>query len=262
MFRNFWQLVYVVLPVSVLIAIFYNPHVEISLLFSLAKGEVNVDNYLDLLTDNWTVLRLGKYWWVVLCAVVLLAYTMCMMVVKLDRHMRMGKMPALPFKRALGIFPFMLLYIVGWIAATELANLVVVGISYMIRFIGNATAIVSIGYALMFFVKVFLTYVFGLLIISFPLKYSENYRFNIAMSYSARTMSSKRLQVVGLAFLYPTARVIVIAVAYLLEPFMLDALLYAVALTLLLMFVPVFAFKMFYDDVGGERRDLHEKLFD
>ena len=262
MFRNFWQLCYVVLPVSVLIAIFYNPHVEISLFYTLVKGEVSMDNFLNLLTKSFTVLRFGKYWWVILCAVVLLSYTMCLMVVKLDRHMRMGKMPALPFKRAFGIFPFMLMYVVGWIAASELFVLIVVGICYMVRFIGHATAIVSIAYALIFVVRVFLTYMFGLLIISFPLKYSENYRFNIAMSYSARTMSSKRLQLVGLAFLYQTARIVVMAIAYLLEPFMLDALVYAVTLTLCLMFVPVFSFKKFYDDVGGERRDLREKLFD
>ncbi|MCH5153046.1 MAG: hypothetical protein J1F68_03725 [Clostridiales bacterium] len=262
MFRNFGQLVYVTLPVSVLIAFFYNPSSEISLFSSLVKGEIVMENYLDLLTKSLTVLRFGKHWWVVLCAIVLLAVTMSLMVVKLDRHMRMGKMPALPVRRALGIFHFMLMYIVGWLAVTELCILVIVGICYMVRFIGNATAIVSIALGLTFGVRVFLTYMFGLLVIAFPLKYSENYRFNIAMSYSARTMSSKRLQLVGLAFLYPTARIAVMAIAYLLEPVMLDVLVYAVMLTLCLMFVPCFAFKKFYDDVGGERRDLVQIMFD
>ena len=268
MFRNFWQLVYVTLPVSVLLAFFYNPSSfynhpsEISLVYALVKGEVVMENYLDLLTDSITVLRFGKYWWVVLCSIVVLAFTMCLMVVKLDRHMRMGKMPALPLRRAFGIFPQMFLYILGWLAISELVMLIIVGISYMGRFIRNATAIVSIAISLTFVARVFLTYMFGLLIVSFPLKYSENYRFNIALSYSARIMSSKRIQLVGLAFLFATARIAVMAIAYLLQPFMLDVLLYAVTLTLCLMFVPVFAFKKFYDDIGGERRDLVEILFD
>lgn len=261
MFRNFWQLVYVVLPVSVLIAFFYNPSQEITLFVSLIKGEVELGNYLDLLTVSLTVIRFGKYWWVVLCAIILLALTMCLMVVKLDRHMRMGKMPALPLRRAFGIFPQMLLYIVGCLAVTELCMLIIVGIAYMIKFVGNGTAIVSIMLGLTFALRAFLTYLFGLLIITFPLKYSENYRFNVAMSYSARTMSAKRLPLIGLSLLYPTARVAVMGIAYLLQPFSLDVLVYAIAMTLCLIFVPCFSFKKFYDDVGGERRDLIQIMF-
>ena len=262
MFRNFWQLVYVTLPVSVLIAIFYNPSQEISLFVSLVRDRVTMDSYIGLLMKSITVLRFDKYWWIVLLVIVLLAFTMCLMVVKLDRHMRMGKMPALPVRRAFGIFPQMLLYIVSFLAVTELFMLVIVGITYMSRFIGNATVIVSVALGLTFVVRAFLTYTFGLLILSFPLKYCENYRFNIAMSYSARTMSSKRLQLVGLGLLYPTARIAVMALAYLLETVMLDVPVYAIAMTLCLTFVPCYAFKKFYDDIGGERRDLVEILFD
>ena len=262
MFRNFWQLVYVTLPVSVLIAIFYTPSREISLFYALVKGKVSMDNYLNLLLDNLTVLRLGKFWWVMLCAVVLMALTMSLMVVKLDMHMRVGNMPALPFKRAFGIFPQMLAYVVGWIAANELFMMIVVGISYMTRFIGNATAIVSVTLGLTVVMRVFLTYMFGLLIITIPLKYSDNYRYNVAMSYSARTMSSKRFQLIGLSLLYTVVRIAVIAIADLLHPYMLDILVYAVTVTLCLMFVPCFAFKKFYDDVGGERRDLVQIMFE
>ena len=262
MFRNFWQLVYITLPVSVLVAFFCNPSREISLFVSLVKGEIVMDNYRNLLIQSLTVLRFGRYWWVTLLAIVLLALTMCLMVVKLDRHMRVGIMPALPIRRAFGIFPLMLLYVVSCIAVNELFMLIIVGIAYMGGFIGNATAIVSIALGFMFVARGFLTYMFGLLLISFPLKYSDNYRFNIAMSYSARAMSSKRLQLVGLSLLYPLARVAVMTVAYFLAPFMLDVLIYTVALTLCLTFVPCLAFKRYYDDVGGERRDLTEILFD
>lgn len=262
MFRNFWRLVYVTLPVSVLIAFFCNPSQEIALFQSLVTGAVTMDNYVDMLTSGLTVIRLGSYWWVAILSVLLLTLTMCLMVVKLDRHMRVGIMPAWPFKQAFGIFFYMLLYVVSWIFASELFRLIIVGIAYMGRVIGNATVIVSIALGLSFVARVFLCYLFGLLLITFPLKYSDNYRLNIAMSYSARVMSTKRWQIIGLALSYAVARIAVMAVAYLLQPYMLDVLVYAVAVTLCLTFVPCLAFKKFYDDVGGERRDLAHIMFD
>lgn len=262
MFRNFWQLVYVVLPVSALLAIFYNPATEVSLYISLFKGEVALDNYLQLLTDNLTVLRLGKYWWVTLIAIVLLVLTMCLLVVKISKHMRVGKMPALPFKQAFGIFPQMLLYVVACIAVNEVGMLIVVGVSFLIRFIGDATAIVSITLVLTFVMRVFLAYMFGLLLVTFPLRYSENYRFNVAMSYSARIMSVNRGKLVGLSMLYVCSRLLVATIGYFLQPYGPHLLVYAIAFIMLLMYVPSFAFKKFYDDVGGERRDLIRKIFD
>ena len=262
MFRNFWQLVWIPLPVSALIAIFCNPSSEISLFVALFNGEITWDNYREMLTQSLTVLKFGNNWWIALCAIALLALTMSLMVVKLDRHMRMGKMPVFPLRRAFGIFPHMLLYIVCCLAANELGMLIVVGIAHLIGFVGSATAIVSIAIAFAFVVRAFLTYMFGLLIISFPLKYTENYRFNIALSYSARAMSSKRMQLVGLSCLYVASRALVMALAYLLQSLVLDALLYTVAITFCLTFLPCLAFKKFYDDVGGERRDLREILFD
>lgn len=258
--RNFWQLVCVTLPVSALMALFYNPS-TITLFMRLVRGEVNIDNYQQLLADSLTVLRFGGYWWVELIAIVLFALTMCVMVVKLDRHMRMGQMLTLPLRRAFGIFPLMLLYVVCWMAIRELFMLVIVGICYMIRFVGNATAIVSVAIALTFVARTFLAYMFGLLVITFPLKYSENYRFNIALSYSARVMSTKRLQLLGLALLFSFGRVALETVAYFIHPYMVDVFVYLIALCLCLVFVPCFAFVKFYEDIGGERRDLREMLF-
>ena len=261
MFRNFWKLVYVTLPVSVLIAFFLHPSHETALFAATVRGDITMDNYMIALSDAFTVLRWGRYWWVALCAVVLLSYAMCVMVVKLDRHMRMGKMPALPVRRAFGIFPQMLGYIAVWVCLSELYKLIIVGIAYMLKFIPSATAIVCITMALVLVARTFVAYLFGLLLLTFPLKYSENYRFNIAMAYSARTMSTKRLQLVGLSLAYTLGRVAVQALAYLLQPYRLYVVLYAVVLTLMLMFVPGFAFKKYYDDVGGERRDISELLF-
>ena len=259
-FRNLRQLFFVTLPVSVLLAFFYNPRLETDLFVSLISGRIDADNFFSKFSQVFTVLRFGKYWWVVLLAIVALAYTMSIMVVKIDRHMRIGEMPLLPLKRAFGVFPMMLLYIVGCLVVSEVFMLIVVGVVYMLRFVPSPEAIVAIGFGLTLLVRAFLTYIFCLLIITFPLKYSENYRFNVAMSYSARVMVSKRNKCILLCIVYPLARYVMMAVACLIRPF--DVVIFAVAIFFALTYIPCFAFKQFYDDVGGERRDVGRKIFD
>ena len=261
MFRNFWNLVYITLPVSVLMAFFYNPSSEITLFTRLVNNEIAMDEAIYMLGEGLTALRFGRFWWVVPIAIVVLAYAMSVMVVKIDRHMRVGQMPAFPLKRAFGIFPFMLLYIICSVAAMEIFMLIIVGIAYMLRFINNATAVVSVAFGLSVVVRVFWIYLLGLLIISLPLKYSENYRFNVALSYSARTMTRKNSKLWGLALLVVVLRVAVMGIAYLLAPYKLDALIYAVGYTFGFTFAPCFAFKHYYDDVGGERRDVTQIMF-
>ena len=259
MFRNLRQLFFVTLPVSLLLAFFYNPRLETDLFVALVGGQLNADNFFNEFATAFTVLRFGRYWWVVLLAVVVLAFTMSVMVVKIDRHMRIGEMLTLPLKRAFGIFPMMLLYIVGWFAVSEVFMLIIVGVVYMLRLVPSVEAIVAIGFGLAFIIRAFLTYIFCLLIITFPLKYSENYRFNVAMSYSARVMVAKRGKLMMLSVAYPFARYIVMALAYLIRP--VDVFVYAVAIFFILTYIPCFAFKQFYDDVGGERRDVGQKIF-
>ena len=262
MFRNFWKLIYVTLPAAVLMAFFCNPTKEIQLFSMLVKGEIAFGDTVYLLGQCLTVLRFGRFWWAVPTVIAIFAISMSLMVVKVDRHMRVGQMPAFPLKRAFGILPFMLLYVCCWLAITEVFMLIIVGIGYMLRFVDNATAIVSVALALTLVVRVALGYVFGLLVISFPLKYSENYRFNVALSYSARTMAKKRLKILGLALLYVALRVAVMAIGYLLKPYYrLDVLAYALAYAFCFTYVPCFAFKHYYDDVGGERRDVAQIMF-
>ena len=263
MFRNFGQLFFVTLPVSVLLAFFANPNLETNLFVLLVSGGINAENFFDEFAGSFTVLRfVQRHWWlllVALFAVVVLAYTMCVMVVKIDRHMRMGNMLALPLKRAFGIFPMMLVYILGWIVVSEVFMLIIVGVVYMLSFLPSAEAIVGIGFGLTMIVRAFLTYVFCMLVVAFPLKYSENYRINVALSYSARMMTAKRGKLVLVSIAYIFARYAVMALAYFARP--LDVVIYTVAIFFVLTYIPCFAFKQYYDDVGGERRDVSQIMF-
>ena len=264
MFRNFLKLAYVTLPTALLMAFaayLYKPTCEIDLFVKLIGGKITADNYLTELLNGLSLLRYGKFWWVFVISVVVLAFAECLAVVKIDRHMRVGQMPVLPMKRAFGIYPLMLVYVLCFIAAFELGTLVAIGISFLIRFLANGTAIASVVLGLTLAVRIFISYVFGLLAVSFPLKYSENYRFNRAMSYSARVMFRKKRVVWGVALLYPLCRLITLGLAYLLQPYILDTLVYAVAFMLAVSYVPCFVYKQYYDEVGGERRDVGQIMF-
>ncbi len=267
MFRNFGRLFYVTLPMALLLAFAFwlsNPVCEIQVLSQLVNGKLSMDNYLAVLLDNVTVLRYGKFWWVYAIALATLPLCASLTVVKIDRHMRMGLMPALPMKRAFGIYPMMLLYLLCSLAARELCTLVVVGIAAMIKFAGNVTAIISVTLALLLAVHILWVYVTGLLILSFPLKYSENYRFNRAMSYSARIMFPQKRLLWGFATVAPLTRLAVLALAYIADFYGLDAvvwIVYTLAFFFAVTYAPCFAYKHYYDDVGGERRDISRIMF-
>ena len=264
MLRNFWKLIYVTLPAALVMAFaafLYKPSAEAGLIVGLFRNEFTMSNYQSRLLNTLTVLRYGKYWWVFAIGLTVLVLAECVAVVKIDRHMRTGQMPALPMKRAFGIFPIMLCYALCCFVASELGSLVAVGLSVLMKFVGNATAIVSLTLVLLLALKAVGAYVFCLLLISFPLKYSENYRFNRAMSYSARMMFRKKRVLWGTALLYPLLRLAVLALAYLLESFKLDVLVYAVAFVFVASYVPCFSYKQYYDDVGGERRDIGQIMF-
>lgn len=258
-YRNFLQLICCTLPVSILLAFVYNPTKETLLFAKLVSGQLTQDNYLTEFSESISVLRLGNTWWLTLVAIALLALAMSLVVVKIDGHMRAGRMQILPYKRALGLFPYMLLYIGGWFIASEVSMLITVGITHMLIFIKSVTAIIAIGYTLTFLVRVFLSYIFGLLLISFPLSYSEDYRYNIALSYSVRAMVHKKRIVALITFAYPLARIAVMALGYVIAP--AEELIYLIAMALALAYIPCLAYTQYYEAIGAERRDIPSSIF-
>ena len=92
--------------------------------------------------------------------------------------------------------------------------------AYLIRFINNVTAIVTVAVVLNFLIKVrFGVAVFSLLLLTFPLKYSEHYKYNVAMSYSVRDMSKRKRCLLSLSFGYVLSRYAAMCIAYLLHPY-------------------------------------------
>lgn len=260
--RNFWQLVYVVLPVAVLMVFFANPDRETDFLYSLIFGQLTFDNVFLLFNGSYTVLRFGKLWWVSAITFVVLAFTVSLLIAKISRHMRIGVMSALPFKRAFGIFPVTFAALLVYFCITEILMLLSVGTMYILRATNNVVLVSVVGVAVSFVVRLIVTWVFMLLILAFPLKYSENYHFNVGLAYSARVMTKLPRQVWTITLVYSIGRYVVMVCAYFARPYYLDIVLYALCYLFAIMYLTAFAYKVYHDVVGGERRDIAHTIFD
>lgn len=260
--RNFGNLFYVALPVAVLMAFFANPTIEIDFLHKLLFGGVTMENVFPLFSGAYTVLRFRRFWWVNVIAFVLLAFTVAMLIVKISRHMRMGLMPALPFKRTFSLFPTVFLVMLCYFGISEILGLLPVGVTYVLRATNNAVLISVAGVCVDFVVRLLSVWVFMLLVLAFPLKYSENYHFNVGLSYSVRVMTKLPRPVWTITLVYVFGRYLVMLCAYFARAVYLDVLIYALCYLFAIVYLPAFAYKVYHDAVGGERRDLNRTVFD
>lgn len=260
--RNFWKLVYVALPVAVLIAFFANPTKEIEFLHSLITGQLTFENVFPLFTSAFTVLRFGKFWWADVITFAVLAFTVSMLIVKISRHMRIGVMPVFPFKKACGLFFTTFLTLLCYFCVSEIAMLLSVGVMYVLRATDNVIVVSAVGVSVAFVVRLLIAWIFMLLILALPLKYSENYHLNVGMSYSIRIMTKLPRPVWTITLVYALGRYVVMLCAYFLRPYYLDIVLYSLVYMLIVLFLPVFAYKVYHDVVGGERRDISQTIFD
>lgn len=261
MFRNFWQLILVALPVSLSFAFFMTPDAEINFVRALIDGELNGGNLLTRYISAVTVLRYGKYWWTAIINVVLFALTVSVLVVKIDRHMRVGEISALPLKSAFKLFPVTLLLTLCCVATVEVLALLSVGVMMLLRFADNVTVVACVSLAVSVIVRLIETWMFMLLLPAFPLKYSEHCPLNVAFSYSARIMSKHKRITWGISFAFVFARMAIVLLGALLAPYRLDVPLYCLAYVFTIAYTPCLAYKLYYDEVGGERRDVREVIF-
>lgn len=259
--RNFWKLVYTALPVAVLMAFFANPTREIEFLRALATDKLTLDNVFPMFNSAFTILRFGKLWWAYVITFVVLAFTSAMLIVKISRHMRIGVMPALPFKKTFALFPTTFFVLLCYFCVGEIAMLLSVGVMYIIIAVNNAVVIAVTGTAVAFVVRVILVWLFMLLILALPLKYSESYSLNVGLSYSVRVMTKLPKQVWLLASVYIFGRYLVMLCAYFLRPYYLDVVIYALAYLFVVMYLHAYAYKVYHDVVGGERRDVTDSVF-
>lgn len=260
--RNFWKLVYVALPVAVLMAFFANPTREINFLYSLMSGQLNFDNIYASFNNAYTILRFEQNWWIDAITFVMLALTVAMLTVKISRHMRMGVMPSLPFKKSFGLFVPTFFALLCYFCISEIVMLLPVGVMYILRATDNVVAVAVVGASLAFVIRLLSVWVFTLLILALPLKYSENYHLNVGLSYSVRVMTKQPRSVWTITLVYALGRYLLMLCAYFARPYYLDIVMYAIVYLVAVLYLPTYAYKVYHDVVGGERRDISHTIFD
>ena len=260
MFRNFWRLAPISLVAAVLLGYFCNTNAEIAFVNGYLNGTVNSENILTSVLYTVSVLRFGKYWWGALIAFVVFAFTESVLSVKVSNHMRTGEMLSFPLKRSFSVFPTMLLFVFCIVLIEELMNLIVGGIIFLIRALGEVT-MVALTLVLAFFVRVLALYLVGTLIYAFPIMFLEQYSFNQALSYSVRISGDKRKTLRLVSVFYPLAKLVFTVCAALIDVPAVTVALFSLFYLFSLLLLPSVAFAFYYDSVGGERQDIGNKIF-
>ena len=260
LFRNFWQLAPIALLPAILFGIFDNTASQIQFIHSYLDGGINADNILMEIVRTVSVLRFGKLWWGEIVAVLVLVLAQSLLMVKVSQHMRIGKMDFLPFRRAFEILPTVFLFVLCVMALGEVLNLVVSGIIFLIRS-ANEVLLIVVATVFQYLLQTLAVFVVGMLLFAFPIMFLENYSFNFALSYSVRLMYEKRKKLFLFAALYPLLRFVVTVICGLINLPIVTMAVFSVGYLFCFAWLPCFTFKLYYDSVGGERRDISRVMF-
>lgn len=260
LFRNFFRLAPFGLLAAAALGIFMNPGAEILFFKDYCAGNIARESVVDRLLETISVIRFGRFWWGGALALVLFAFTESLYVVKVERHMRVGEMPVLPLKRACGVFPTMALFVLCVFIGVELLNLIVAGVAFLIR-AANAAAVVAVCFILLYVTRVLEALAVGALLFAFPIMFLENYSFNNALSYSVRLMNEKRKYLWLFAVFYPMLQFLLTALCYFAGSYPVTVIIFSVFYLAAMLFIPCLTFKLYYDSVGGDRRDIIVRMF-
>lgn len=260
MFRNFLRLAPWGALAAITLGLFFNTDAEMSFVRCAIDGTLTSENILQELMNAVSVMRFGRYWWGAIAALLLLAFTESMYLVKVERHMRVGEMPVFPLKRAFGAFPTVALFVLCVTVCVEALNLITVGVAFLIKNAG-VSVIAAISLTLLYLTRVLATTAVSAMLFAFPIMFLENYSLNNALAYSVRLMSEKRAYMRLFALIYPLARLALSIVCYFVGNDMFTVTVFSVFYLLAIILVPCLTFKLYYDTVGGDRRDIRLKMF-
>lgn len=256
LFRNFGNLFYIVLPVAVLMSLFLNPINEVDFVVRFLNGNISDDVFWVEFNSAFSLIFKSEYWYLTILTLILFALSQCLLVVKLDHHMRIGEMYVFPLGKALRLFPLMFLYVCCVYLSLIIVSYVAIGVCYLSALFFSVKVTFAIVCIFVFVVQVLVSYLFATLLVAFPIKYSESYTFSSALSYSVR-ITSKAPQYVWLfAVSYTLLRLTAFIIGIVLYPYGLQFVPFAVLFVFFTAYLPCFAYRLFYDSLGGARRDL------
>ena len=257
-FRNFWRYIYIVLPVSVFMAIFANFSTETAFLQDWIRGNLTPETYLTKMMNGMSLVRQPNDWLYGVISFVLLAITFSLLVVKMSRHMRVGGFVVFPLKSAMKIMPSMLLFCACFAVALQLLQFVTFGILWALGKFLAMDVVIIIGIALLCFDIGIVVYLWMQMLLCFPLSYSESYPFNVALSYSIREMSNHSKLCIGHAIAFTLVQALVVTLDYVLP--VISHIVHGLFFVFVIYYVPCLAFTIHHKTLGTERKDISRVL--
>ncbi len=257
-FRNFWKYIYIVLPVAAFMAVFADYGSETTFLQAWIGGTLTEETYLQAMMHGMSLINQADTVLFGAISFVLLAVAFSFLVVKVSRHMRVGGFSIFPLKSAMKVMPSMLLFCACFAVALQLLQFVTFGVVFALGQFLPVNVVIPIGLAGLFLDIVIVVYFWMLMLLAFPLSYSESYPFNVALSYSIREMQNHRGICIGHAVAYAFVHALVVALDWVLP--VASVVVHALFYIFVIYYVPCLAFTIHHKSLGTERKDISRVL--
>lgn len=274
MLRNAVFLLPLTILPAVLLAFSQTPVINFTQVDFFVKFAQNLDafeikNFTIDLYRYFTSINTSNLWWLWLFGVIALFISFSLTLPYIERHMRLG---VRSYSRLLSMLNesvlLMLPYLICVLAAYEVVSLIICGMIYLFFLMGMGGLTLfglSIVVALLLYIVFFM--LFALTICSVPSMLCDGYKFNVAISYSARLVSTHFGKVLAQLFV-PMALSFVLLGA---SRYLMAVLPLYTELTHLLVsflfylfwvnYLPVYAMRDYTLLTEGVRKDLKVKLF-
>lgn len=231
-----------------------------------ANGGVVTDVTLGAsMLENFTIVRFFNFEGLLaLLGFVTYIFATGFILAMVERHMRLG----VRFSRTVIINAFSVLLRVGaflllLFVLDELFLMIVVGLVSMIESIGASVRfVVACSLVLLVIAKLLYFSIVGLLLCSLPVSQCDDYKLNVAMSYSARLMARRNNVVLSLVAMLFISNVVAFALSYFLsEIAFLGDVVYCLYYLFWTMYLPCLSVKVYFEVADEPRKDLEKQIF-
>jgi hypothetical protein len=228
-----------------------------------------VNNFAQDLFGYFTSISISENWWIYLLGLTSLFFSFCMTISSVERHMRLGlksytRILSMLNESIMAVFPYFMLALLSY----EFIGLIICGMIYLFYVFninGWLLMVLSLTVCVVFYIiyAVFIT----LTICTVPSILSDGYRFNVAVSYSARLVSKKLGVMLGrLIGTFAVSWIILTASNFLYAnakwyPHALHIVISVVYYLFWACFLPVFSMKNYTELTEGTRKDIQVSLF-
>ena len=270
MFRNSFPLLFFAIVPAVLLGLFAGNEGALRFLNAAAEwwnqggviAEVTVGK--EMLFD-FTIVRLANVeGLIVLVGFVLYVFSTGFILATVERHMRLGvRFSRGAIRNAFSVMVRVALFILLLVAINELSMMMVVGLVSIMEEIGATMRFVIVfAMALLVLAKILFYSIVGLLLCSLPVSQCDDYKLNVAMSYSARLMARRNNVVLSLVAMLFISNVVAFALSYFLrDAAFVGDVVYCLYYLFWTMYLPCLSVKVYFEVADEPRKDLEKQIF-